>query len=335
MPPTAPARRRPRRPRARTTRSACAHELGPVGDEQHRPPAPQPLDGAATSSALAGSRSAVGSSRTTSGAIAQERARQRRSAGARPAESGRPPSPTTVVVAVGQRAGRRRRRRRARPPRAPRASDASGSPSRMLSATLPRRSVGCWGTQATSAPPGVGAAVREVDAADGDAARPSASAKPSSSAATVLLPAPLSPTSATVSPGAQLEVEPVEDAARARRIGEDDALQPHGAPPRGSAASRAPPARAAAGASSSASIRVGDGQAVGARVVLGAQPAQRQVQLGREHEHGQAGLQAERRRRPAARRPSPRRARRRGWRPARAPSPERKLTRSVPIVARR
>ena len=38
---------------------------------------------------------------------------------------------------------------------------------------------------------------------------------------------------------------------------------------------------------------VGDGEAVGARVELGGEVAERQVELRREHEHGEAGLEAD------------------------------------------
>ena len=79
---------------------------------------------------------------------------------------------------------------------------------------------------------------------------------------------------------------------------------------------------------------LGDRQAVGARVVLGAQPAQRQVQLGREHEHRQPGLQAEAAADQAhADRHRDERDAERGGQLEHGP--ERKPTRSVPIVARR
>ena len=56
----------------------------------------------------------------------------------------------------------------------------------------------------------------------------------------MLLPAPLAPTSATVSPGRELEVEPVEHEPGPRRVGERDALEPHRRVRAGSAAASRP-----------------------------------------------------------------------------------------------
>ena len=89
--------------------------------------------------------------------------------------------------------------------------------------------------------------------ADGDPPA-SGSSSPSSSAATVLLPAPLSPTSATVSPGASSRSKPVEHQPRARGVGERHALEPDGCVRR-ARRQPGPPGRHRAGASSSANIR--------------------------------------------------------------------------------
>ena len=177
--------------------------------------------------------------------------------------------------------------------------------------------------------------VGEVDAADRDAARRSARRGAAAARATVLLPAPLAPTSATVSPGRELEVDAVEHERRPRRVGERDALEAARRRAPGSAATRAPPAPTAGGASSRSSIRSATASAVGARVELRAELAQRQVELGREHEHRQRRLEAE----PAADEPhadrdrDERDAERRRQLEHRARRGS--ATRSVPIVARR
>ncbi len=134
---------------------------------------------------------------------AAHRARKARASPSRrrsPADSGRPPSPTSVSCPRGSASMK---------PSAPasaaacstRASDAVASPSRMLSATLPRSRVGCCGTQATLRRQ---SSVRQPERSTPPAlTRPAVgSSRRSRRAATVLLPAPLSPTSATVSPGA-------------------------------------------------------------------------------------------------------------------------------------
>ena len=206
-----------------------------------------------TCSTLAGSRSAVGSSRTTSdGSPRNARARpiRRRS----PGDSGRPPSPhdrrrSRSAGAPTKRVGARRAPR----PRAPRAPEA-GRPRLMLSATLPRTSVGCWGTHATSARQSVDPAAGEVDAADRDAAGRRLQEAEQQRRHGALAGAAL-PDERDGLAGRQLEVEPVEDAGRGAPDRRRRRAPGAPAPPRGSATGRGPPARAAAGASSSASIR--------------------------------------------------------------------------------
>ena len=73
-----------------------------------------------------------------------------------PTLAGRQPPLTVADHASRSRPAARGRTRPHRPERqrrAPARSEALGSPSRMFSATLPRNSVGCWGTQATSRAP--------------------------------------------------------------------------------------------------------------------------------------------------------------------------------------
>ena len=270
-------------------RSACATSSGRWAMSSTVRPAPSRCDGAAHVLHARGIEVGRRLVEDDERRIAQERARQPDP----PALARRQRAPTVAddrLVAAGQGAARRRRRRRARRPRAPRASEA-GRPRRMLSATLPRTSAGCWGTHATSARQS--SARQPARSTPPTVTRPAVGSRnPSSSAATVLLPAPLSPDERHGLARRQLEVEPVEDEAGTRRIGEGDALQAHRR--RRGARDRPRPSRARRGRRvEQREHPVGDRQPVGARVVLGAQPAQRQVQLGREHEHRQPGLEPE------------------------------------------
>ena len=87
-------------------------------------------------------------------------------------------------------------------------------PRRIASAIVPAGRCGRCGTQAMRRRQRVGVELGEVGAADEQAARPPGRSKPSSRRAIVLLPAPLGPTSATRSPGAEDERDVVEDEAR-------------------------------------------------------------------------------------------------------------------------
>ena len=139
--------------------------------------------------------------------------------------------------------------------------------------------------------PVVDPAAGEVDAADGDAAGRRLQEAEQQRRHGALAGAAL-PDERDGLAGRQLEVEPVEDGAGARRVGEGDALQAHRR--RRGARGGPRPSRARRGRRvEQPEHPVGDGQAVGARVVLRAQPAQGQVELGREHEHRQSGLEAE------------------------------------------
>ena len=126
-------------------------------DQEHRP-AGQPLDRLADDRALSGSRSAVGSSSTTSGA---SRRNARASASRRrwPAESGRPPSPTIGRVALRQGADEAVGAGEHGGPRT-RSAEASGSPSAMFSATVPRKIDGLLRHPGHEPPPRLGVARR-------------------------------------------------------------------------------------------------------------------------------------------------------------------------------
>ena len=109
----------------------------------------------------------------------------------------------------------------------------------------------------------------------------------------MLFPAPLSPTSATVSPGRSSRSSPSSTGSGAVGIGERHLLEPDRPRAPGSARAASRPAQRGGRRVEQREHSLGDRQPVGARVVLGAEPAERQIQLGREHEHGEAGLQPE------------------------------------------
>ncbi len=119
--------------------------------------------------------------------------------------------------------------------------------------------------------------------------------------------------------GRQLEREAVEHETRAGRIRERDAFQPHGNGGRARRHTRT--ARAALGRGvEQREDPLRDRDPVRARVVLRAEPSDRQVELGSEHEHGQPGLAARCPRPRGARPRSPQRAPRRSSPPAPAPT---------------
>ena len=147
-----------RRRRGSTIRPSCEPydpvgprgELGAVGDQQHRAPGPKPLDRLADE--LGALRIEVGGRLVEDHErrVAEERARERDplAAGRPRAAARRRRRPCRSRPAAR---GRTRPRRRSRPRPAPRRRSRPGTPSRMLSATVPRKSVGCCGTQATCA----------------------------------------------------------------------------------------------------------------------------------------------------------------------------------------
>ena len=280
-----------RRPLDRTTRSAALRAPGRARRAAPSAPARSRIDGL-------GHR--LGARRVEIGGRLVEDARAARRGGtrarARCAGAGRP-----------RAAGRRRRRPSrtrpaararsasapaARPPRGRPSSAAAGSPRRMLSATVPRKSVGCCGTQAICARHAAGSqSARSTPPA---VTRPAVgSARSRSSDASVLLPPPLGPTSATDSPGSSSRSTPSSTtAARARGIRERHRFEPYGGLAR-ARRDRRPPGGRRLRSSTRSSSRSADRAPVGARVELGGEVAQRQVQLRREHEHGQRRLEAE------------------------------------------
>ena len=115
----------------------------------------------------------------------------------------------------------------------------------------------------------------------------SGSSRRSSSAASVLLPSPLAPTSATSSPGSMRRCSAVEHGLAAARVGDAHVLQLDRA---GAHVGRRE--RARGGAHGRRGVEHGEQapgglQAVGARVEVLADHADGQVQLGREQQHGQ------------------------------------------------
>ena len=141
-----------------------------------------------------------------------------------------------------------------------------------------------------------------------------------SSEAIVLLPPPLGPTSATVSPGASSRSTPSSTRTLACGIGERDPLEPDGHLPRARCRG------GACGAGASGSVDeveepLGDGEPVRAGVELCGQVSQRQVELRARGRAPSARPRSRGRRRRGARRRSPRRARCQAWPRARAPPP--------------
>ena len=149
-------------------------------------------------SAVAASTFAVGSSSTTSGA----RRTSARAMAMRcrwPAETARPPSPTTVSYPCSRsRMNASAPARRAASRTASKGAD--GRPSRMLSRTDPRKSVGRCGTHATDRRHA--AMSHRARSTPPTVTRPAVgSTSPRMTAAIVLFPLPVGPTSATTSPG--------------------------------------------------------------------------------------------------------------------------------------
>ena len=107
----------------------------------------------------------------------------------------------------------------------------------------------------------------------------------------MLLPPPLSPTSATVSPGSSSRSTDSSTGTSRPGYANETSLEPD---------RRVARARREAGAGGDRGRLLdqpeqplGDGEPVGARVVLRGEVPQRQVELGREHEHRERGLEAD------------------------------------------
>ena len=109
----------------------------------------------------------------------------------------------------------------------------------------------------------------------------------------MLLPLPLGPDERHRLAGRELEVDRVEHDALPRRVGEGDSLEPDRNVARARRRRAAPRGAGCRRLLEQIEEALGDGEAVGARVVLGGEVPQRQVELGREHEHRQPGLEAE------------------------------------------
>ena len=280
--------------------------------------APACRSAASTSSSVAPSRLAVGSSSSSSGRVAQERPRERdalaladRQPGAAIAEQrvqALGPRRTTSV-----RPAARDRRARSR------SIVASGRPRRMLSAIEAENRCGRCGIHETLRAPGVGiqlgssASPTVTDPASG-ASRSRAARRAGSTS-----PHPLGPVTATTSPGSIVS-ESRRGPALARP-GSATVSSGHGSPTRVEVRDRAsadgPRGVPAVSVSSTANTCSRGAQALGAGVVVGAQQPQREVGLGRQHEHDQRGAQADVAARAAAGPRSPRPAPPRSWPPAR------------------
>ena len=267
-----------------------------------------------TSAALSRSRSAVGSSRTTSGA---SRRNARASAIRRrcPVESSRPPSPTRVSYRSGKRGDEAVRARvRGRLADAPvvggRVSEPDVVGDRPAEEGRPLRDVG-------GEPPPRGCVDgREVVAAHEDPTRRRVG-QPEQQRHERALSSPARPDDGDRLAGLELEGDVVQHVDVARRIAERHALERDRLERRPGAGRPWP--RATARSSARSSSRVGDGVAVGARVELRGEVAERQVELRREHEHGQRRLERRAARPRGARRPRRPRARSRASPRARAP----------------
>ena len=220
-----------------------------------------------TSSALPGSRLAVGSSRITSEA-SRTNARARAIRWSSPAESGRPPSPTTVSYPSGSPATNSSAPASSAAARTPRRPPWR-RPSRMLSATVPRKIVGCCGTQAIWARQAAEShAARSIVPA---VTRPRVGSKRAKQERRdrALASSARADEGHRLS-GRELEVDPVEHGALACGVGERDPFEPHGhvARARGRGGAGAPDASAAL---DEVEEPLGNGEAVCARVKLSGQ----------------------------------------------------------------
>ena len=301
---------------SRTMRSACATTSGRWAMSSTVRPAPSRCDGAAHVLHAGGIEIGRRLVEDDERRIAQERARQpdppalarRQRAPAvaheRPVAAGQR---ADEGVGTGERGGGAHRAVGRRPPEPDVVGDAAAHERGVLGHPRDERA------------PVLGPAAREVDAADGDAAGRRLQEPEQQRRHGALAGAALAHERHGLA-GRQLEVEPVEDAAR-RAPGRRRRRAPGApAPPRGSgpaaALPREPrPARRAARASGRRppGRRRSRGTPRPAGAAAGTARARARARSARPR--GPA------RRRPAARRPSPPRARRRGWRPARAPSP--------------
>src|SRR5439155_8617594 len=189
----------------RTIRSAERASSGLCAISNTARSAPSSRIEAAIDSPLSASRFAVGSSRITSWAQrASARARARRRVS--PADKPRAPSPMSLSYPRG-RSATTSSRPAAFDARSICSMDAEGLPIAMLSRTEPRNTVGRCGTHATFVRhPWRSSVARSVPPTV--MVPPSGVRRPRSNAATVLLPAPLGPISATTSPRLMVRSNP-------------------------------------------------------------------------------------------------------------------------------
>ena len=299
------------RPLAQLDGSAVLEPDDPVGDERQLGIVRDQEDGAAGSIARIDARSSRRSPRRGSRSARRGSAAARcRRAPARARGVGFPP-PTALARprrprCRSRRAARRRPTRtrpaptRARSPRPRR----RGSPSAMLCAH------GAPEDRRTLRQPGHLPPPRtEVERRSGRRRPPghaprSGSQSPRRSAATVLLPAPLGPTSATTSPRSIRRSNP-SSTGRHDRGSQGHPLEPTVRHVR----SATGPVAGDAARVAEVEDPLGRRQAVRAHVELRCEAPQRRVELGRQQQHGQRRLKPDRPVDQAARRASPRRAR--------------------------
>ena len=161
----------------------------------------------------------------------------------------------------------------------------------MLSATVPRTIAGRCGDPGEVLAPALRATAGEIHAADRD---PPALriGQPQQEVGDGALPHAARADERHDFSRPQLELETVEHRLGASRVAERDALEPHDLDRR--VGSREDSLVAHGGRRlQQPEDSVGDREPICARVVLGPKPPQRQVQLGGEHEDGEARLQAE------------------------------------------
>ena len=263
-------------------------ERGAVGDEHgraarraasRRPRAPP--------RSVSPSRLAVGSSSSSSGA-SRRNARASAMRWRSPAESPAPRSPSTVSSPRGSRRRSRRDRPRRRPPRPP--SRGLRAPEAHVLRRSSRRTGAVAAGPTRAAPARRRGRARRARRRRCAPTRLRALTSPSSTPSSVDLPHPLGPTSASTSPGSTVSETRRAPRSRATRVGDAQPVDAIAAARVGHA--RRGARAASRGRSSTREHLLGGGHALGARVVVGAELAQRQVGLRGQHEREQRGAQS-------------------------------------------
>ncbi len=161
----------------------------------------------------------------------------------------------------------------------------------MLSPTEQRRSVGCCGTQADVGTPLLEPAAGQVDTAHAYASRGRGDQAEQQGAHGAFAGAAGAHQRDCLA-GLEFQIRTVEHHPRARRVGERQLLGNNGTMSRaGDVASAA--ARRSVVRIEEVEHALGDGATVCARMELSAEAAEREVQLGSEHQHRQSGLEPE------------------------------------------